>query len=68
MLNSKEVEDIENEIAELRAKLQDKEDRLKNKKYGSLRAALESRKEIDKRIVEELKQLGYGVYYYNWKL
>lgn len=68
MFNEEEIKDIEAEIADMRKNLAEKEEELKQRKYGKLRDALEARRELDARIAEELKRLGYSVYRRGWML
>lgn len=68
MFNEEELQEIEAEIAAMRKSLAEKEEALKQRKYGKLREALDARRALDERITEELKRLGYSVYYRGWTI
>lgn len=66
MLGDDEIKEMNEEIKMLEEQLAERRRQLQEKKYGGLREAIIARKEADKAILQELKNLGYNVYRSNW--
>lgn len=66
MLGDDEIKDMNEEIKMLEEQLAERRRQLQEKRYGGLREAINARKEADKAILQELKNLGYNVYRSNW--
>lgn len=66
MLGDDEIKEMQEEISIMEKELNERKRQLNEKRYGGLRAAIEARKEADKAILAELKNLGYNVYKSNW--
>ena len=61
-----DIETLAEEIRDTERKLSDLRKEYRERKTAGLRAAIEARKEADKAILAELKNLGYSVYRSNW--
>lgn len=66
MLGDDEIKEMIEEINMLEEQLAERRRQLQEKRYGGLRDAINVRKEADKAILQELKNLGYNVYRSNW--
>lgn len=66
MLGDDEIKEMNEEIKMLEEQLAERRRQLQEKRYGGLRDAINARKEADKAILQELKNLGYNVYRSNW--
>ena len=66
MLGDDEVKEMQDHIAMMEKEIAERKKELADKRYGGLRAAIDARREADKAILEELKNLGYTVYRKSW--
>jgi chromosome segregation ATPase len=65
MLDTNEIEQLQEEIKLLEEQLRDRKRELNQKRYAGLRAAMEARKDADQLLNEELRAL--GVRRINWQ-
>lgn len=66
MVGDDEIKEMQEQIAMMEKDLSERRRELNEKRFGGLRSAIEARKEADKAILAELKNLGYSVYKSNW--
>lgn len=66
MIGDDEIKEMQEQISMMEKELNERKRELNEKRFGGLRSAIEARKEADKAILAELKNLGYSVYKSNW--
>ena len=73
MIGEDEIKELQEHIQEMESELAAKKKALREAKYAGLRTAMQARKEADKAIRQELKELGvqptsFGApFHYHWK-
>ena len=66
MIGDDEIKEMQEQISMMEKELNERKRELNEKRFGGLHSAIEARKEADKAILSELKNLGYSVYKSNW--